>query len=155
MKKLRLFAASLLLCATATAMADGYKSVEVRESDGTITLIDLSDELETTFDNEKVFFNDGNIYFEFLNYKVKSFSFGQTTSGISSAEAGSSMPDMSRGRMSFSNLPANSRIMVISAGGSVVSDVRAEGQYTMSLDNIPAGVYIVKVNKMSYKVTVR
>ena len=116
--------------------------------------INLSDNLKTEFKEDRVIFADGELLFEFNRKKVDSFIFSETV-GIETAHADASAPVMGPGSMSFSNLPGNSRIQVVAINGSVVADVTVSGNYALNLNGWTAGVYVVKVNGLSYKVIVK
>ena len=155
MKDLKLLAASLLLCSAVTSYADGYRRVEIKEFNGTVTSVDLSDNLRTEFNEGKVLFIDDDLSLEFDRYSVRAFSFSDVPTGIESVNGETSSPKIEQGKMSFSNLPEGSRIMVVSASGSIVSDVKTEGNYSFNINELPAGVYVVNVNGLSYKVIVK
>ena len=155
MKNLKVLAASLLLCSAITSRADGYRRVEIQEFNGNITSVDLSDNLTTEFSDGMVRFVDGDLMFEFDRESVKSFNFGEVSTGIQNADAEGNAPSIEQGKMSFSNLPVGSRVMVVSLSGNVVRDIKAEGSYSISLNTLPEGVYVVKVNGVSYKITVK
>ena len=155
MKNLKVLAASLLLCSSIPTMADGYRTIEIREFNGSVTTVEINDDTTTEFYDGKIYFFGCEMDLEFDRNDVKSFNFVDTPTGIESVNADGTSPKFEKGRMSFSNLPAGSRIMIVSASGKIISDVRAEGDYCLSLDNLPNGVYVVKVNSVSYKVTVK
>ncbi len=55
----------------------------------------------------------------------------------------------------FHSLPAGSQIAVFTVGGIAVAQYEAEGDFTLPLDNLEKGVYVVSVNNKSFKISVK
>ena len=149
-----LFLIPALLCAAPNVQADGYRSVEVRGLDGSVTSISLTDNLKTEFKKNKVIFSDGDLLFEFYKSKVSTFTFSESV-GVDNIAADGVQPVVEPGRMSITGLPEHSRVRVFTIGGKVVSDVWVSGDYILDINGLAKGVYLVNVNGMSYKVMVK
>ena len=65
-----------------------------------------------------------------------------------------SRPVVGNGEITFGNLPVGSKVALYDLQGRCLVSAGAEGSYRMELPNLEKGVYIVKVNRMSYKITV-
>ena len=66
-----------------------------------------------------------------------------------------SAPCFNGDSMLFDSLPDGSVIAVFDMAGATVMSHTASGSHELRLGLLPAGVYVVRVNNMSYKVTVR
>lgn len=57
----------------------------------------------------------------------------------------------------FPSLKANSSICVYSINGTVVfrKNIHSSGEYAFPLDNLNAGVYLVNVNGLTYKIKIK
>ena len=146
--KFKFLAMFLLLCPSLTTLADGYRRVEIKEFNGNITSIDLSDNLKTEFIDGKVCFLDVDLSFEFDRKSVQSFSFNEIPTSITK-------PMIEKVNMNFNNLPVGSRIIIMSVSGNVVINTKVEGNYNFNVGSLPSGVYIVKVNNVLYKITLK
>lgn len=75
-------------------------------------------------------------------------------SGIETAEAaGGVTVAVSGGLVTFGNIPDGSRVEVYNAAGSLVMASKASESLSISRSEIPAGVYIVKINNFVTKVS--
>ena len=61
---------------------------------------------------------------------------------------------MVNGQWSMNNFPPLTTVLVYTPGGTLVSKAQTntQGSATISLDNLPTGVYIVKAGKMKFKI---
>ncbi len=59
--------------------------------------------------------------------------------------------------LTFSGLTIGTEIAIYSSAGMVMQKVKAGNQHktTVSVSNLPPGVYLVKVNEITYKITKR
>ena len=55
----------------------------------------------------------------------------------------------------FFNLPAGSDIAVYTVDGRIVKTLAADGDAVLSLEDVPAGIYIVNVNKTTIKIALK
>lgn len=64
---------------------------------------------------------------------------------------------MEEGVLVISQMKANSTVNVFAMDGKLVSQLTAQraGTYRLSLSSLPAGVYIVKADNITYKITKR
>lgn len=83
---------------------------------------------------------------------IQRFEHSTELAGIGGIDADTQAPVISGGILSFTNLPAGSRVEVFDmAGRRMISEV-AEGAYTLSLSQLGSGVFVVKVNNLTYKI---
>lgn len=153
MKKSYKLLTAIGLCAVApTAYASGYRSAVVEKTDGSTAIIDLEPEMTTRFDGDMLTFTGTGTSVEIPKSDLVSITFSETT-GITDITASPSLTD---GAISFTGLPAGSIIAVFDTAGRCLSSTRTTGgDGCLSLNSLPAGVYIVSVNGFSYKISVK
>lgn len=149
-------AAILALGGTLSAHADGFRSVLVTLQDGSETQINLNDKMTTQFDDTFVIFSDGNALVKVLRTQFYRMTFS-TELGIDHLTADGKADGFSfNGRaLSFKGLKAGTNVEVFATDGRLISSTAAEGTYTLRLDGVPAGVYAVKVNGVSYLISLK
>lgn len=145
------------LAAVCGAWADGYRSVFVTLADGSVTQINLQEDLQTDFSPTEISFTGNGVEVVFERAKVASFTFSPTVGVRSLETAGDAAPVMVSGRrgLSLSNLPAGSKVAVIAADGRKVTERTVSGDCRIELADLPVGAYIVSINGMSYKFVVK
>lgn len=76
-------------------------------------------------------------------------------SGVDAAEAAGTgiTVTVSGGLVTFGNIPEGSRVEVYNASGALVSASKAAESHTIGRSELPAGVYIVKINNFVTKVS--
>ncbi len=57
--------------------------------------------------------------------------------------------------LSFSNLASGTDVSVYSSAGSLLTSIKAGGRTVVSLGDYPAGVYVIKVKDVTYKLMKR
>jgi lipoprotein len=57
--------------------------------------------------------------------------------------------------LSFSNLPTGTDVSVYSSDGSFLTSIKSGGRTVVSLGDYPAGVYVIKVKDVTYKLMKR
>lgn len=149
MKKLLWLAFTFAIASQANAI--GYKSVVVTLHDGSSTKIDLTDGMKTTFDETNVVFADDVFHLEFEKSQVAKFEFSET-SGIN--EIGASGAEFEHGILTLSGMPSNSKIAIYTIAGTCVEAIEFAGNCNIDLNNLQAGVYIVNINNVSYKIAI-
>lgn len=154
MKILKSAALACLLLFAGTAMASGYRSVVVTLTDGTTNQITLTTSLKTTFLKTLVIFTDGAKEVTFNRAQIESFHFDGSNGGAEMVGVEESRPVVGNGEITFGNLPVGSKVALYDLQGRCLVSAGAEGSYRMELPNLEKGIYIVKVNRMSYKITV-
>lgn len=76
------------------------------------------------------------------------------TSGLETAEAAAGITVTAGGGLvTFGNIPAGSRVEVYNAAGALVSSSQASESHTIGRSQLPAGVYIVRINNFVTKVS--
>ena len=80
-----------------------------------------------------------------------------STNGITQPEGLAARFSQDGESITFTGLERDTEILVYSAAGQIVRKVKADGQdkTTVSVSDLPTGVYVVKVNAITYKITKR
>lgn len=155
MKFIRMTVTAILCFLAAGSHAESYRSVVVSLSDGSNTRINLTGTLETAFDESQVIFTDGETQIRFDKALMESFTFDEASDGVSAITGENTTPVVGNGVIEFSGLPDGSRIRLYDLGGKCLLDEAASGNYKMEIPAQTRGVYIVNVNNMSYKITLK
>ncbi len=143
----------LLLVLAIKAEAAGYKSVYVTLLDGSVSQIDLTDDMKTTFDETNVIFSDETFLMEFEKQQVSKFEFSELT-GIESTTVFNTAPIIKAGILTLHGMPDNSRVAIYSTSGTCISENHFSHTCSINLNDLPSGVYIVNVNNISYKIAI-
>ncbi len=152
MKK-KLWLALLLLTLTLNVGATGYQRVSVMLHDGSVSQIDLSDDMKTTFDDKNVVFSDGRFFMEFEKVLIEKFEFHKI-SGIRPAITSDAAPVIKSGILTLSGLSENSMVAVYATSGSCIMKKLFSGTCSIDFNDYPSGVYIISVNNVSYKISI-
>ena len=152
----RLLAVAAAVAAFSGAASAGvYNVLNVNLNDGTTTAIALTDDLRVSFNETHLIATGSLANVSVDRSKIVYFTHSYDANvGVNEIAAGSEA-SFNGNSISFSNLPAGSVVRVFSIGGALVREAAAEGDYTLSLDELASGNYIVNVNNMSYKINIR
>jgi hypothetical protein len=159
MKRLILSVVSCLLLGAATTLANNVLVIHMQN--GTVhryELITVQPEISFSGDNVVVRVSDTatNTYTQ-ATYAMKEVSFfnyeRNNATAISGVDANNMKVDGDQ--ISFSGLPAGSKVFVYTSGGQTCLTVTADdqGNASVSLSNLARGVYIINANNISTKIT--
>lgn len=139
--------------AAGTAMAEGYCSARVELKQGDAVEIQLSNGLKTKFSEQYMTFVDGTrIMLKVLRTNVSRITFSEKdAAGIGEVSA----PAFEGNGLSFHGLPAGTPITVVNAAGRQVLCQKAEGDFTLDLNQFAPGTYLVSARGVTYKVMIR
>jgi hypothetical protein len=125
-------------------------------ADGTKTDIEVSQQPQIKFENDKVIITSSVLNMEYNADEILRFTYKGEGTAISPIhkDAGVSQED---GRLVFHGITSANQVSIYSTNGMriPVSIVTADGHYSLSLSSIPSGVYILKVNGKTSKFTKR
>lgn len=143
------FAAFFAIAAGATS----YDVVSVDLNDGSKVDIALTGNLSLSFNSTHLLVKGTDADFEIPKEKILSFSH----SGESAIKeiAPDSSVDLDGRTLHFKGLTDGSLISVYDLCGKSLLSAKAANEYTLGLDDIPSGVYIVTVNNVSYKISLK
>lgn len=153
---------SLLLALAATSMwaADKQNTLIVLTKDNVLHQFILADKPTVTFEGTqlKVTCEKASASASFNLSDIIRFTYaGKDASGIDEMTVNPTEISMEEGVLVISQMKANSTVNVYSMDGKLVRQLTAQraGTYRLSLSSLPAGVYIVKVDTITYKITKR
>lgn len=136
--------------------AQGFNVLNVHLADGTVVDIKLGTELRLTFTDTHLVATGTDATVEMPKADiVKMEHIFDEAAGIDAPVADAAEFVREGDTLSFTDLPAGSLINVYTLGGTQVRSIAAEGQCSIDLSGLSAGVYVVTVNNMSYKITVK
>lgn len=134
---------------------DNYKLV-IWLSDGSKTDIELSQQPQVQFENDKVMVTSSVLDMEYDAEEVLRFTYKEDESSISEgAGLADGISTIKDGRLVFHGITSADQVSVYSANGTrvPVSVVSTDGQCSLPLSSLPSGVYILKANGKTSKFT--
>lgn len=160
MKKIyAIFCASAALLASsvaASAEGAGFKGLDIRLTDGSAVSVTLSDALTAKFTDTDMLISDGaSVDISIPTNTIAAFEYTKESAGVGQLESDSAAPVVDGDQLRFSELPQGSVVRVYAVNGALLSEAKADGAITMPLSGFQTGIYVVTVNGMSYKITVK
>lgn len=149
MKKLLLSAAAVL--AAITAWAD-VNVVQVWLADKSNVEIVITDDVNLSFTDTNLLAKGGEKEVEIPRDQVVRFTHIYDAT-MNVGEIAADNYEIKGGKILFHGLPAGSVIEVFTLGGATVSRNVAEGDFEISLDTLEKGIYLVKANETTLKIT--
>lgn len=151
MRKFLLFAIAAF--ASLTCVATSFNTVMIHLSDGSQVDITMTDGLSLSFDEHNLKATGSGADVTIDKSRIVKFVHARK-SGVDcvAADGGFSFDG---DNLSFSNLPEGSSVVVCALNGAVVRNADACGDYLLPLQGLAPGVYVVSVNGMSYKISVK
>ena len=113
----------------------------------------LVSDLKLSFTDTELVAKGTNVELTVPRESIVKFVHTPNQAGIDVVTAGGMT--LSGNTLSFDSLPAGSVVNVYIASGIQVRSLKAEGAVEIDLDGLTAGVYVVNVNGVSYKVSVQ
>lgn len=156
MKRLSL----LLIIAVISSVAGltvraNYHTVTVTVKEGESMSFRLADELTVRFNDLEMTISSPNFDNTVIIPKENISEFIHSTAGINDVTADASAPEFADGMLSFTNLPEGSIINVFNTAGQLIKSETASGCYQLPLSTLAAGIYVVTVNKSTFKIAVK
>ena len=156
-KMLRLPLMALLLSVLLPSVAKADDLVlQVWQADGRVMNINLNEQPVTTYSDGQLIITTTKTTVTFPLEQVVKYTYTDAT-GISSPEAVGSKMSADGESITFTGLKPNTPVYLYSVAGQLVSTVTATGQSktTVSVSGFPVGVYVVKANGVTFKITKR
>lgn len=149
----------LLLLGNLIALADEPKSrLVVWAKDGTKVAYALAEKPKVTFTETDLVITANGVE---VNYSLENMARltyeSNDASAIINLQTDESPFKLTGESLLFPDLKANSAVAVYSLNGTLVfkKTIRQNGEYAFSLSNLNAGIYMVNVNGLSYKIVKR
>jgi hypothetical protein len=164
MQKIKLLTITLLLSMltvpTGMQADDKQNTLIVLTKDNVLHQFILADKPKVTFEGTqlKVTCEKASASASFNLSDIIRFTYaGKDAAGIDEMTTDPAEISMEEGVLVISQMKANSTVNVYSMDGKLVSQLTAQraGTYRLSLSSLPAGVYLVKADNITYKITKR
>lgn len=151
---------SLLLGFSIFAKAENNPTnLVVWAKDGTKVAYALAEKPKVTFTETDLVITAKGVEVNYSLENMARFTYEEdnTTTAITNLQTGESPFKLNGESLLFPTLKANSTVSVYSLNGALVfkKTVSQNGEYAFSLSNLNAGVYIVNVNGLTYKIVKR
>ena len=149
MKLFKQLSTMLLLFLVVTASAQSALVIELR--DGSNATFLLAENPRVTFSGEQLSIVSSSATMEFNRSDVKNWHFADTPSSVENIAAEAKVK-LEGGALLISGITDDTAIALYSVDGVAVKHSAViGGTCTIPLDDIPAGIYIVKFNNMIFK----
>ena len=149
----------LLSCFCLSAMADEPKTqLVVWAKDGTQVAYALAEKPKVTFTETDLVITANGVEVNYTLENMACFTYEDNTStAITNLQTDESSFKLNGESLLFPSLKANSTVSVYSLNGTLVfkKTVHQNGEYAFPLSNLNAGVYMVNVNGLTYKIVKR
>lgn len=149
----------LLSCFCLSAMADEPKTqLVVWAKDGTQVAYALAEKPKVTFTETDLVITANGVEVNYTLENMARFTYEDNTStAITNLQTDESTFKLDGESLLFPALKANSTVSVYSLNGMLVfkKTVRQNGEYAFPLSNLNAGVYMIIVNGLTYKIAKR
>lgn len=156
-KSLRLSLMALLLSVLLPSAVKAEDMVlQVWQADGKVMNINLNEQPVTTYSDGKLIITTTKTTVTFPLEQVVKYTYTDAT-GISSPSAMGSKFSADGESITFTGLKPNTLVYVYSVAGQLLTTVTATGhsKTTVSVSRFPVGVYVVKTNGVTFKITKR
>lgn len=123
--------------------------------DGTKVAYALAEKPKVTFTETDLVITANGVEVNYNLEKMARFTYEDNTSvAITNLQTDESLFKLDGESLLFPALKANSTVSVYSLNGTIVfkKTVRKNGEYAFPLSNLNAGVYMVNVNGLTYKI---
>lgn len=151
---------TMLAVPTVMRAADKQNTLIVLTKDNVLHQFVLADKPTVTFEGTqlKVTCEKASASASFNLSDIIRFTYaGKDAAGIDEMTTDPAEISMEEGVLVISQMKANSTVKVYSMDGKLVRQLTAQraGTYRLSLSSLPSGVYIVKADNITYKITKR
>lgn len=150
---------ALLSCFCLSAMADEPKTqLVVWAKDGTQVAYALDEKPKVTFTVTDLVITTNGVEVNYTLENMARFTYeNDEVVSITNLQTDESNFKLNGESLLFPALKANSTVYVYSLNGTLVfkKTVRQNGEYAFPLSNLNAGVYMVNVNGLTYKIVKR
>ena len=149
----------LLSCFCLSAMADEPKTqLVVWAKDGTQVAYALAEKPKVTFTETDLVITANGVEVNYTLENMARFTYeDNSATGITNLQTDESSFKLNGESLLFPALKANSTVSLYTLNGTLVfkKTVRQNGEYAFPLSNLNAGVYMVNVNGLTYKIVKR
>ncbi len=136
-------------------MADGI-ILQIWQSDGKVVNIDLNEQPVTTYSDGNLIITTTKTTITYPLEKVVKYTY-VSAEGIESIDAMNTKFSQDGETLTFSGLAQGTEIAVYASSGQMMrkTNTGPQAKTIVSVSDLPPGVYLVKVNSVTYKITKR
>ena len=130
--------------------------LQIWQSDGQIVTINLNDEPKTTYVDGNLVITTTKTTITYPLEKVKRYTY-VSTEGINAPQAMKAVFSEDGETLTFTGLKPNTTIYLYNVAGQLLRkfDTAQRSKAIVSVAGFPVGVYVVKANDVTYKITKR
>ena len=138
-----------------SVMADDM-ILQIWQSDGNVVNIDLNEQPVTRYADGNLIITTTKTTISYPLEKVAKYTY-VSAEGIESINGMRSKFSQDGETLTFSGLTQGTEISVYASSGQMMRKTKAgpNAKTTVSVSDLPSGVYLVKVNSVTYKITKR
>lgn len=136
-----------------SAVAEERNALIIWAKDGTQVAYALNEEPKVTFTENSMVISSKGIEVDYPLQDMARFTYGNEVNAVIDLKTDKSPFKLDGESLLFLALRPNSTVSVYSQNGTLVSQktVRQGGEYVFPIGNLANGVYVVKVNGVTYK----
>ena len=141
----------------ASAVKGEDRTLNVWKSDGTVVSFSLDEVPVTTYTDGNLVIKTTKTTVTYPLEQVKKYTYSSVTDALFAPKSESATLSQDGEMLTFTGLKPQTHISVYNVSGQLVRTLKARslGKTTVSVANLPVGVYVVKVNGVTYKITKR
>ena len=131
------------------------QTIIVTTLDGTTMEYLIDKETKVKLEKPNLVIETENVVLNYELENMKQVRYGKkfVSTGINSATVENDQPfKLEDETLFFKDLPENSQIGIYTTDGKTVVSRQCSGEASLSLNSLPSGMYIVKINNESYKI---
>lgn len=135
------------------AKVSAQTALVVMQKTGGSVYYSFNDNPKVMFSGENMIISTSKSVVEYPIANLFSFSFDDMANGVLDIKSNGANIKMTDDMLVVTGISANEVVSVYDAKGAKVSSAKAEnGTISISLGNLPNGVYVVKSKNVSYKI---
>ena len=146
----------LAIAVTMAAQADD-RVLKVWQADGQVLTISLADEPRTTYSDGNLIITSSKTSVTLPLERVRRYTYESVASGIDEAKAVHVAFSRDGETLTLAGLKPGTAIYLYNVAGQLLRtlDSGTQPEVVVSVSQLPAGVYVVKANDVTYKITKR
>ena len=146
----------LSLTVSVAAHADD-RVLKVWQSDGQVLAISLADEPRTTYSDGNLIITSAKSTVTLPLEKVRRYTYESAASGIDETKTVRAAFSKDGETLTLTGLKPGTAIYLYNVAGQLLRTINSGDQpkVVVSVSHLPAGVYVVKSNDVTYKITTR
>lgn len=152
------FLLHLLIAATALfASASNDWVLQVWKTDGQVLKIGLDQEPKTSYDDGQLIITTLSNTVSFPLESVRRYTYSNGLTGLDTPNAAKATFSNNGETLTFTGLRPNTEVTLYNVAGQLLRRVVADGSshLTISVSDLAMGVYVVKADHVTYKITKR